>query len=136
MAEIQAFVDLTFMDAPAGGKEEKPIASNISQLIYRFRHDPWGMKERETSNTPLRKLYQELRCFERENEKNPANKSDIKKSTWLSNLNEWVAQDPVKHGMILHDWNNDCRALASKEITQHQFEARREQAKRWQAEMN
>lgn len=133
--EIFAFIDLTFMDRPQGGKEEKPIASSIAWLVYRFRHEPWGLKERETSHTPLRKLYQELRCWERENAEVPANKSDIKKAEWVGDLNDWLRQNPVKNGMLLADWNADCRALANKEITQKQFEARRAQAKRWDAEM-
>lgn len=111
MGEIQAFIDLTFMDAPTGGKEEKPIASNIAWLIYRFRHDPWRMSEQETSNTPLRKLYQELRCWERENDKTPANRSDILKTDWLNDLNAWLAEDPIANQRILDAWNEKNRAI-------------------------
>lgn len=110
MAEIQEFVNLTFMDAPAGGKEEKPIASNIAWLVYRFRHDPWRMSELETSNTPLRKLYQELRCFERENDKNPANKSDIKKSDWLGEVNLALKEGRITQKQ-LDDWNEKNRLI-------------------------
>lgn len=109
--EIQAFIDLTFMDAPTGGKEEKPIASNIAWIIYRLRHDPWRMLEQETSNTPLRKIYQELRCFERENDKTPANRSDILKTDWLNKLNAWLAEDPVNHQHELDAWNEKNRAI-------------------------
>lgn len=108
--EIEAFMDLTFMDAPVGGREEKPIASSIAWLVYRFRHDPWRMSEYETSNTPLRKLYQELRCWERENEKTPANRSDILKTDWLNRLNAWVQEDPVNNQRELDEWNARTRA--------------------------
>lgn len=108
--EIFAFLDLTFMDRPTGGKEEKPIASNIAWIVYRFRHEPWRMSERETSNTPLRKLYQELRCWERENDRIPANRSDILKTDWLNNLNE-----ALKSGLLtqiqLDEWNAKIRAV-------------------------
>lgn len=109
-SQIQAFIDLTFMDAPTGGKEEKPIASSIAWLVYRFRHDPWRMSEQETANTPLRKLYQELRCWERENERIPANRSDLLKADWLGKLNAWLAEDPVANQKILDEWNATQRA--------------------------
>lgn len=86
--EIGAFIDLTFMDMPTGGKPEKPIASNIAWLIFRFRHDPWRMKEPEIIHTPLRKLYQELRCWMREQDQDVPNKSDMHKATWIEQINE------------------------------------------------
>lgn len=121
--EIQAFIDLTFMDAPTGGKEEKPIASNIAWMVYRFRHAPWNMREEETANTPLRKLYQELRCWEREQGETPANRSDIKKAAFLVNINEWLKENPARNQVILDDWNKQVRDLANKEITPEQFTA-------------
>ncbi len=69
------------------------------------------MTEQETSNTPLRKLYQELRCWERENEKTPANRSDMLKTDWLNRLNAWLAEDPVGNQRILDAWNEKNRAI-------------------------
>lgn len=120
--EIFAFLELTFMDRPQGGKEEKPIASSIAWLIYRFRHKPWELKEHETSDTPLRKLYQELRCWERENEKTPANKSDIKKATWLGDVNEWLKEDPEGNQKILDAVNAQWAKLRNGDIDQTQFD--------------
>lgn len=108
--EIFAFIELTFMDRPQGGKEEKPIASSIAWLIYRFRHDPWRMRERETSNTPLRKLYQELRYWERENEKTPANKSDMKKASWLQRVNDALQSGELTQ-KELDEWNERNRLI-------------------------
>lgn len=111
MRDIGAFIELTFMDAPTGGREEKPIASSIAWMVYRFRHKPWCMSEHETSNTPLRKLYQELRCWERENQSVPANRSDILKTDWLNRLNAWIAEDPVNNQRQLDEWNARNRAI-------------------------
>lgn len=119
--EIAAFMDLTFMDMPRGGKEEKPIASGIAWLIYRFRHKPWEMCEEETKHTPLRKLYQELRCFERENEQVVANKSDQKKATWLQALNEALRTGAITQAQ-LDEWNVKCRELREGDIDRVQFD--------------
>lgn len=102
---INAFLDLTFMDAPRGGKDEKPIAANVAWLIYRFRQEPWRMTEEQTKHTPLRKLYQELRCFERENGEIPQNKSDKKIADWLQRIQKWIDEDPQEHQKELDAWN-------------------------------
>lgn len=102
---INAFLDLTFMDAPQSGKDEKPIAANVAWLIYRFRQEPWRMTEEQTKHTPLRKLYQELRCFERENGEIPQNKSDKKIAEWLQRIQKWIDEDPKEHQKELDAWN-------------------------------
>lgn len=100
--EISAFIELTFMDMPRGGDAEKPIASGTAWLVYRFRNPPWNQAEQITLHTPFRKLYQELRCWQREQGEHIASKSDIKKSNWLDDVQ---------------------RALDSGEITQAQLDA-------------
>lgn len=102
--EIAAFMDLQFMDMPRGGKEEKPIASSVAWLVFRFRHEPWGMKEPEIVHTPLRKLYQELRCWMRENEQPVHNQSDLLKSDWLTRVNEALRNGTLKQSE-LDEWN-------------------------------
>lgn len=89
VAEIQSFLEITFMDQPHGISKEKPIASDTAWLVFRFRHEPWGMKKEETIHTPFRELYQELRCWRRENtEDYIENPSDTHIKTYGEKINE------------------------------------------------
>lgn len=107
-AQISAFITLTFMDSPKGGGNDKPIASSIAWLRYRFRCEPFRMKPSETMRTPLRQLYQELRCWERDNGEDVRNPSDRLTSSWLTQV-----QDALKRGEItqsdLDEFNAKCR---------------------------
>ncbi len=107
--DIHEFLDLTFMDTPSSiGKSEKPIASDVAWLIYRFRNPPWNQAEAVTMHTPFRKLYQELRCWQKENGAQVNNRSDIKKSTWLQQLNEAVGRGEISQADV-DGWNRAWR---------------------------
>lgn len=96
--DIAAFMDLTFMDAPKGGKSEKPIASDTAWLVYRFRNPPWNQSEKVTIHTPFRKLYQELRCYQKEHGEIVVNDSDKLKSSWLEKLQDAVDKGEIQQG--------------------------------------
>lgn len=107
--DIAKFLDLTFMDAPRGtSKGEKPIASDTAWLVYRFRNPPWNQSEQVTLHAPFRKLYQELRCWQKENGETIVNPSDAMKSEWLEKL-----QTEVNEGRLdqsdLDAWNQAFR---------------------------
>ena len=89
--EIDAFLKVTFLDSPCGGSSEVPIASPIAWLVYRFRSEPFRMTVEEIMNRPLRILYQELRCWNKENGVTVRNRSDLKKSAWLEEINRLTA---------------------------------------------
>lgn len=96
VAEIDAFMELTFMDASSGEKREKPIASSVTWLIYEFRKEPWVFSEERTLDTPLRKLYQELRCYRKEKGAVLLNSADKVKAEWIQSVNEWINGDPER----------------------------------------
>lgn len=107
--DIAEFLDLTFMDAPKGnGKSDKPIASDTAWLVYRFRNTPWNQSEQVTIHTPFRKLYQELRCWLKDQGEIVVNPSDLLKSDWLGKL-----QVEVDEGRLdqedLDAWNEAFR---------------------------
>ncbi len=68
-AEISDFVELTFMDAPGGssGFNSAPIASACAWIEYRMLSVPfhWDYETR-TKHIPLRRIYQLLRCQDRD----------------------------------------------------------------------
>lgn len=61
--EINEFVRVTFMDAPRGHKASIAYVSGVAWLEYMFLQKPfcwdWNTK---TADTPVRRLYQLLRC--------------------------------------------------------------------------
>lgn len=105
-SEITAFLDLTFMDAPKSGKLERPVASNTAWLNFRFRHEPWKFSEEKTMHAPFRILYQELRCWTKENtEETLTNQSDRKIQDWQEEVNRqrnlWDNGD-AEQGILPH----------------------------------
>jgi len=100
--EINEYLRISFMDAPTGGKETKPIACGEAWLIHRFRGEPFNQPKDVTRDTPLRQLYQELRCYISDQGTPISNPSDL--------LNVQFAQTLTE-------------ALASGEITQEQIDA-------------
>lgn len=86
-SEITEFMEATLLDAP-DGPDRIPVASAPAWLIYRFRRDPFRMSKEETMETPLRELYQELRCDDKYNGEVVKNKlSDGIRGAWLDSLN-------------------------------------------------
>lgn len=109
MEEIQRFLTLTDMDAPRGGKAERPIASNTAWLVYRFRNEPWRMTQEQTLHTPLRLLYQELRCWTREHtEETITNPSNVKIQEWQEGINRALAEGKITQEH-LDEYNAACR---------------------------
>lgn len=86
--EIAEYLEETFLDAPDGDAKSRPIASQPAWLIYRFRREPFRMTKEEVMHTPLRELYQLLRCEDKYNGEDPKNKlSDKVRGDWLAEMN-------------------------------------------------
>jgi len=65
--EIGEYVTLTFMDAPTGGANDStPIASGAAWMEYRFACEPFRWDCERTMATPLRRLYQLVRCWRKD----------------------------------------------------------------------
>lgn len=61
--KIDEFLDETFFDAPqGGGKGETPYVCGIAWMEYRMACDPFRWSSDRTLDTPLRRIYQLLRC--------------------------------------------------------------------------
>lgn len=60
--EIDQFMRDTFFDSPSGGKESRPYVTSIAWLIFSMARKPFKWKRDETLNTPLRLIYQLIRC--------------------------------------------------------------------------
>jgi hypothetical protein len=104
-SEIDNFINLTFMDAPKGGKASKSIASATAWMVYRFRGEPFRMERQEILNTPYRILYQEMRCWEKEEGANIRNESDKLMGNWLQRL-----QDALDSGKITQEQLDEFNA--------------------------
>ncbi len=109
VAEIDAFMEVTFMDALDDGKKETPIAASVAWLIYSFRGEPFFQTPEQTLDVPLRKLYQELRCHRKTqggvvmNDKSGKIKADA-----FAVINKAV-QDAIESGeMTQEEWDYYC----------------------------
>lgn len=61
---IAEFLDQTFLDAPTG-TDSTPYASSSAWIEYRMADDPFRWDyETKTADTPLRRIYQLLRCHQ------------------------------------------------------------------------
>lgn len=96
-AEISDFVEITFLDAPRGGSgDDAPIASGIAWLEYRMARDPFRWDCEKTLHTPLRRIYQLLRCDEKYQGETVVNAlSGAKESEWLARVNEGLRDGSV-----------------------------------------
>lgn len=86
---IGEFVETTFLDAPTG-KETTPYACSTAWLeLHMYKLMGWHSDR--TLDTPLRRIYQLLRCEAMEaGDKTLVNKlSDAKKDEWLRAVNNW-----------------------------------------------
>ncbi len=82
---IDAFLDATFLDAPYGGDvNQTPYVCSIAWIEYRMACEPFRWPSERTMHTPLRRLYQLMRCYALENGGILYNrKSDAVKDSWL-----------------------------------------------------
>lgn len=91
-AEIQIdnFITKTFLDVPRGGGGDcVPYVTGVAWLIYKMGCKPFRWKEKRTLHTPLRKIYQYLRCYRIETGGILFNEiSDKIKATWLDEVNQ------------------------------------------------
>lgn len=87
--EIDQFISVTFMDGPRGGPESVPYVTGIAWHVYQMAKEPYGWDEQRTLDTPLRKIYQYLRCLKLERGDIMFNElSDTVKANWLQELRE------------------------------------------------
>ena len=99
--EIFAFVDLTFLDAPTGGSDSAPIASGLAWMEYRMACEPFRWDCERTLSTPLRRIYQLLRCIDRVNGEVVVNSMSHKCSgDWLATINEGLKNSTITPEMI------------------------------------
>lgn len=108
--DISDYFDLTFIDSPIDPKKEKPIASDAAWLVYRFRNAPWNQPEQVTLHMPFRKIYQELRCWQKERGEEVNNRSDKLKGGWLQELNDALRRGDITQEQ-LDEWNKKQRGL-------------------------
>jgi hypothetical protein len=95
--EIDALIRLTFIDCVAGkGSNTAPIASGIAWLEYRMSCAPFNWHSERTLDTPLRRLYQLIRCWRAENGETVVNNSHKLRGDWLDTLNAKLASGEIK----------------------------------------
>lgn len=101
-AEIDEFVALTFLDAPTGGKsDDAPIASAIAWLEYRMAGEPFRWDSERTLDTALRRLYQLIRCWQKEQGDVVVNALSGKcESDWLDTVNGGLKDGGITPAMI------------------------------------
>lgn len=88
IAEISAYLDITFLDSEKGGeKEDRSIVCNTGWIVYRFHESPWNYPQEKTLHIPIRILNQELRAWTRFNtDKHVTNPSDSIISDWMAEV--------------------------------------------------
>lgn len=88
--EIEMFLDLTFFDAPQGSRSDStPYACGIASMEYRMLLEPFRWDAEKTLSTPLRRLYQLMRCHGSANGEVLFNRySDEVKDLALRSMNE------------------------------------------------
>lgn len=86
---IDEFLDATFLDSPQGGKtDDTPYVCGVAWMEYRMALDPFRWDSERTMRTPLRRIYQLIRCHDSSNGIPLFNKiSDDVKSEFLRDLN-------------------------------------------------
>lgn len=85
--QISEFLGVTFRDQPSGKKDGAPIASSVAWLEYRMTGEPWKWTREQTLNTPLRIIYQQIRCWQKEQGESVVNNLSHKaKAEWLKQL--------------------------------------------------
>lgn len=95
---IDEFIRDTFLDSPRGdGGECVPYVTGIAWLIYSMARDPFRWTRDQTLHTPLREIYQLVRCHRLDNRGILFNEiSDNVKARFLDELN---AKQPARGGL-------------------------------------
>lgn len=95
-AEISEYLRIAFLDAPTeSGKQSKPIASATAWIVYRFRDVPFLQSRDVTLHRPFRELYQELKCWLKDQGESVMNQSDAVMSRWLREINQQRAEGKI-----------------------------------------
>lgn len=85
---VEKFLDDTFMDGPvAGGTDSVPYVSGIAWMIFRMGCDPFRWDKERTLHTPMREIYQYMRCADIDRGRIMYNRSDTIKARFLDDLN-------------------------------------------------
>ncbi len=86
---IDEFLNATFLDAPQGGKDDStPYVCGIAWMEYRMLIDPFRMTPEAFLDTPLRIIYQRIRCHDAVNGVPLFNRySDKVKADFVAELN-------------------------------------------------
>lgn len=101
--EIDSFLEATFLDAPHGGPEKTPYVSTIAWTIYSMSREPFYWDKERTLDTPLREIYQYMRCRALDKGASLVNKlSDKKMDDWL----KWFNGLPVEERLIIQSQIN------------------------------
>lgn len=89
-AGIDEFLDATFLDMPQGGvRDSTPYVCGVAWMEYRMALDPFRWDSARTLDTPLRRIYQLIRCHDAAQGQPLFNKfSDAVKDKFLRTINE------------------------------------------------
>lgn len=89
--EIDSFLNDTFMDAPQGGGDYAPVVSSPAWLVYKMMCKPLRWTEEKSLHTPIRRIYQYIRCHQLEKGHIIYNPSDKLKADWSAKIrDEWL----------------------------------------------
>lgn len=87
--EIDAFVKATFMDGPmGGGSEQVPYVIGVAWQIHQMGKAPYRWHWKETLHTPLRIIFQLIRCVKLDRGDTMFNNSDWIKDQFLKDFRE------------------------------------------------
>jgi len=84
--DIDEYVEVTFQDGPRGGPSSIPYVSQIAWIEYTMSGSPWNWTRERIMKTPLRIIYQQMRCKEMAHGEAPINPSDRIRAEWLDTL--------------------------------------------------
>jgi len=107
VAGISEFLDATFLDVSSGGREETPYVCSCAWMEYSMSKDPFRWDSQRTLHTPLRRIYQLIRCRTLDNGGTLINnKSDKVKGDWLREFSEHLQTLPMEERQKLVDQIN------------------------------
>lgn len=97
---IDAFLDATFLDSPQGGRnDDTPYVCGVAWMEYRMALDPFRWDSERTLDTPLRRIYQLVRCHDSAHGVPLFNRfSDDVKQDWMKDFNALNALKAMQEG--------------------------------------
>jgi len=100
-SEISDLVEITFRDAGTGQAKSAPVASSAAWLEYRMGGEPWRWDRERTLKTPLRIIYQQIRCDDKVKGEIVKNELSHKaQGDWLKALNEGIQDGSITPEML------------------------------------